>query len=137
MQIHELDNFIGTLDQDTYFAVDDGTETCKVPASNILPAEMTEAEITTGTDESPRVISPAVASTLKVLVVEKASFNSLPQTIADERITTDMVCIKSELGTPSAQTSDWTVDTNTEGQVTISGTISGSTTLKLYLAKSH
>lgn len=70
---------------------------------------------------------------INCLVLSKASFSSLPQTFTDSRITTDMVCIKAELGTPSAQTGNWTVNTNTAGQAVVSGTISGSTTLTLYL----
>ena len=33
MQIHELDPFIGEVSDDTVIAIDDGIETCKVPAS--------------------------------------------------------------------------------------------------------
>ena len=68
----------------------------------------------------------------KCLVITKAAFSSLPQTITDSRITSDMVVINSVLGTPSAQTGDWTVETS-NGSLTVSGTISGSTTLTLYL----
>lgn len=77
------------------------------------------------------------ASELRILKVTMSSFSSLPQTVTNAAITTDMVCIKAELGTPSAQTGDWTVNTDTAGQVTVSGSISGSTTLTLYLAKSR
>lgn len=79
----------------------------------------------------------ADVSALPVLKITFSSFSSLPQTVSNTAITTDMVCIHSELGTPSAQTSDWTVNTDTAGQVTVSGSISGSTTLTLYLAKSR
>lgn len=68
------------------------------------------------------------------LVITVASFSSLPQTVSDNRITDDMVCLKAELGTPSAQTGDWTVTTSA-GSLTISGSISGSTTATLYLAR--
>lgn len=70
---------------------------------------------------------------LKVLVVTLASFSSLPQTFYETAVTADHVCIKAELGTPSAQTSDWTVTTSA-GELNISGSISGSTTATLYLA---
>lgn len=79
----------------------------------------------------------ADVSALPVLKITFSSFSSLPQTVSNAAITTDMVCIHSELGTPSAQTGDWTVNTDTAGQVTVSGSISGSTTLTLYLAKSR
>ena len=71
--------------------------------------------------------------TLKVLVISVASFSSLPQTVTNASITADHVCLKAELGTPSAQTGDWTVTTSA-GSLTISGSISGSTTATLYLA---
>lgn len=79
----------------------------------------------------------ADVSALPVLKITFSSFSSLPQTVTNAAITTDMVCIKAELGTPSAQTGYWTVNTDTAGQVTVSGSISGSTTLTLYLAKSR
>lgn len=70
---------------------------------------------------------------LKVLLIDIASFSSLPQTVTNASITANQVCIKAELGTPSAQTGDWTVTTSA-GSLTLSGSISGSTTAKLYLA---
>lgn len=109
MQIHELDTFIGTPSDTDYLAVDDGTETLKIP--------MAEVYATT-------------------LVIEVASFSSLPQTVTDENITSDMVVTNSVLGTPSAQTSDWTVAT-ANGSLTITGSISGSTAMTLYLARSR
>lgn len=72
----------------------------------------------------------------EVLVISVPSFNSLPQTVTDTNIEDDMVVVNSVLGTPSSQTGDWTVNTS-NGSLTISGTISGSTTLTLYLAKSR
>ena len=70
---------------------------------------------------------------LKVLVVTLSAFSSLPATFYETAVTADHVCIKAELGTPSAQTDDWTVTTSV-GELTISGSISGSTTATLYLA---
>lgn len=70
---------------------------------------------------------------LKVLVVTLSSFSALPATFYESTVTADHVCIKAELGTPSAQTGDWTVTTSA-GELTISGSISGSTTATLYLA---
>lgn len=69
---------------------------------------------------------------LGTLVVEAGTISSLPVTITNEEIHESHVVVNSVLGTPSAQTSDWTVTTN-EGSLTISGSISGSTTLTLYL----
>ena len=72
----------------------------------------------------------------KCLVVSVAAFSSLPQTVSNSNITADMVVIHAEIGTPSAMPSDWTW-TTAAGKITISGTISGSTTLKLYLLPSR
>jgi len=71
---------------------------------------------------------------LKALVIESSSFNSLPQTISNSAITSDHVVINSVLSNSSAQTGDWTVTTSS-GSLSISGTISGSTTITLYLLK--
>ena len=141
MQIHELDTYIGTPSETDYMAVDDGTETFKIPLPNVgVSTQMTIAEAEAGTETAPRVISPAVLNSFvtkeSVLVVEVASFSSLPQTINNADITSDMVVVNSALGTPSAQTSDWTV-TTADGSATIAGSISGSTTLTLYLMKSR
>ena len=141
MQIHELDAYIGTPSETDFMAVDDGTETFKIPLPNVgVSTQMTLAEAEEGTETAPRVITPAVLNSFvtkeSVLVVEVASFSSLPQTINNADITEDMVVVNSVLGTPSAQTSDWTA-TTADGSVTVTGDISGSTTLTLYLMKSR
>lgn len=110
MQIHELNTFQGTPGATDYLAIDDGSQTSKIAASEL------------GT----------------VLVLSVSSFSSLPKTVTDSKISSDMMVINSELGTPSAQTGDWTVTTsNGSLQITGSNAISGSTTLKLYLMKSR
>lgn len=145
MQIHELDTYIGTPSETDYMAVDDGTETFKIPLPNVgVSTEMTLEEAETGTGTAPRVITPAVLNSfvesevnvMPVLVVDVEAFSSLPQTVVNENITADMVVVNSVLGTPSAQTGDWTV-TTANGSLTIAGDISGSTTLTLYLMKSR
>lgn len=139
MQIHELNTMPTAPTENDYLAIDTGSETFKIGANNLgVTTPMTEDEITTGTSTSPRVITPAVAATLKVLVLDVSSFSSLPKTVTNSKITSDMVVMKAELGTPSAQIADWTVTTS-NGSLQITGTnaISGSTTLKLYLAKSR
>lgn len=73
---------------------------------------------------------------LGTLVIETGTISSLPTTVTDDRIADDMVVVNSVLSVPSAQTGDWTVTTS-DGSLTISGTISGSTTLTLYLNKSR
>jgi hypothetical protein len=71
-----------------------------------------------------------------VLLVNVNSFSALPQTVSNTEIESDMVVVNSLLSNPSAQTGDWTV-TTTNGSLTVAGTISGTTTLTLYLMKSR
>lgn len=77
-------------------------------------------------------------ATAGTLVLDIASFSSLPLRVpssgTNSAITSDLVVVNSVLGTPSAQTGDWTVTTNA-GYLEVAGTISGSTTLKLYLLR--
>lgn len=113
MQIHELNTYTGTPGEGDWLAIDNGSETRKVEANSL-------------------------GEELKALVLSVSSFSSLPKTVTNSKITSDMVVLKAELGTPSAQTADWTVTTS-NGSLQITGTnaISGSTTLKLYLIKSR
>lgn len=153
MQIHELNTFAGTPSATDYLAIDDGTETNKVPATALgVSTQMTQAEATAGTVTDPRVVTPAVfkssvdslaktvaetvAETREVLVRTIVTLSSLPYTMTYSKITSDMVVVKAELGTPSAQIGDWTVETS-DGSLTINGLISGSTSLKVYLMKSR
>lgn len=69
--------------------------------------------------------------------VNMGTISSLPVTKTFSGVTTDMVCAKMELGTPSAQTGDWTINTDTVDSVTISGSIRGSTTCKLLLVQAE
>jgi hypothetical protein len=73
---------------------------------------------------------------LETLIVSISSVSSLPVTANNSDIESDMVVINSELSDPSAQISDWTV-TTASGSLTVSGTISGTTNIKLYLTKSR
>lgn len=130
----------------------DGSYWQMVDFNNTTYSAMTQSEMQTGTATTARNITAARlkeaveyhapvtsvngstgAVTVKVLVIDIAAFSSLPQTVTNASITADHVCLKAELGTPSAQTGDWTVTTSA-GSLTISGSISGSTTAKLYLA---
>lgn len=74
-----------------------------------------------------------LAETAQTLIVTLPSFSSLPQTVSNSNITASMVVVNSVLSNPSAQISDWTVNT-AAGSLTVSGSISGATTLTLYLA---
>lgn len=72
---------------------------------------------------------------LKCLVINAASISSLPATLNNSLITSNHVVVNSYLSNPGAQTGDWTVTTS-NGSLTISGDISGSTSVTLYLALS-
>lgn len=60
------------------------------------------------------------------------STSALPVTIVNENITDKHVCVGSRLSNPYAQQGQWTVTTS-EGQAVISGSISGTTDLTVYL----
>lgn len=72
----------------------------------------------------------------KILTLTVASFSSFPKTITNAKITTDMVVLNVVWGNPSAIRSDVTWSTNTAGQLTLNGTISGSTTATITLGRS-
>ena len=83
------------------------------------------------------------ADKLEVLVVDCGTISSIPATIntgSALNVESDMVVLQSTFGNPSAATSNWTVSTYDGYLVVGSGTgetISGSTSLILYLMKSR
>ena len=85
-------------------------------------------------DESitPDKLNPLTVSYLSALNVSTSSFSSFPQTINDSNITENMRVIECTWSNPGAITSDisWTT---TDGSITLSGSISGSTTANLIL----
>ena len=80
-------------------------------------------------------VQNALSAFSAMIKVNVGTVSSLPVTVNSAMITSDMELIRAELGTPSAQASDWTV-TTANGSVTISGTVSAdeSTSLILYLS---
>lgn len=107
---------------------------------NIPTVDQTYSSVSTNAQSGVAVAS-AVATAkaeaieeIKCLVLTSSSFSSLPQTITNANITSDMVVINSVLSNPSAQTGDWTVATS-NGSLSISGSINGATTITLYLMK--
>lgn len=107
---------------------------------NIPTVDQTYSSISTNAQSGVAVASAIstakteVVNELKVLVITSSSFSSLPQTLTNSSITVDHVVVNSVLSNPSAQTGDWTI-TTWNGSLTIGGTISGSTTITLYLMK--
>lgn len=102
-----------------------------LPTIPTVPTNVSDFTNDAGYQNSTQVAS--AVNEAKVLQVDVSAFSSLPQTVSNNAITADHVVVNSVLGTPSAQTGDWTVTTSA-GSLTIAGTISGSTTLTLYLA---
>lgn len=112
--------------------------------NNTTYEDMSAAELLAGTETAQRSVRADHLKTgiqnvvdamgIKALKVSVSSVSSLPQTITNANITADMEVLNSVLSTPSAQTGDWTVTTSA-GSATISGSISGSTNITLYLAK--
>lgn len=103
--ITELDTFTGNISNTTYLPIDNGSATYKIDANSLVG----------------------------VLELSVESVDTLPQTISNTKITTDMKAIHSILSNPSAQVGDWTVTTSA-GSAVISGSISGTTDITLYLA---
>lgn len=85
-----------------------------------------DAQIYVGTKRIEQLFTP--------LPLSKNSVSSLPTTISDSRITSTMICKPGgiRLSKPGAQRSEWTITTS-NGSVTISGTISGTTDIWLWL----
>ena len=70
-----------------------------------------------------------------VLLVDCGVIDALPVTIANANIKYDMVVVGYEFGAPDAFVSRLIVNTG-PGSVELSGTISGASTVKLWLASS-
>lgn len=75
-----------------------------------------------------------VAESGHPLQLSISSVSALPTTVNAAEITADMVCKPGDcyLSNPAAQTGEWTV-TTAAGSVTVSGSISGTTDVVLYL----
>lgn len=105
------------------------------PALTGTPTAPTAAAGTNTTQIATTAFVKTEISSLDINPVVKVNcgtFSSLPITVNSSMITADMELIHAEIGSINAQTGDWTV-TTANGSVTVSGTITGSTTLILYL----
>jgi hypothetical protein len=120
------------------FPITSNGVTMKTPASAIkdfVIGIVDNSELGTDVSTQIQTIASQVAK-CETLVVNVPSFSALPQTIANSNIDDDMVVVNSVLSNSSAQNGDWTVTTS-NGSLTISGSISGTTTATLYLMKSR
>ena len=68
----------------------------------------------------------------QLIAVQCGTISSSSTTVTNENITARHVVLNAIFGTPSAQRGEWTVETS-DGSLTVSGAIVGSTTLTLYL----
>lgn len=68
-----------------------------------------------------------------MIVIDVPAFLSLPMNVPNDAIKSDMYAVKMTLSNPSAQRDDWVVTTS-DGSLTITGTISGTTSATLYLS---
>lgn len=84
MQIHELNNFVGTPSSSDYLAIDNSTTTTKIGATGLgIQDQMTVAEATTGTSTSPRVITPKVLHDFAVHDVQLDGTSVVTSGVAD------------------------------------------------------
>lgn len=90
---------------------------------------------TSGSDNPVKSGGVYSALATEIMIVDFGTISSLPVTKSNAAIKADHVVLAYELGTPGAQTGDWTITTSA-GSVSVSGTIVGSTTLKLVLGLS-
>jgi hypothetical protein len=94
MQIHELNQFSGTPGSGDYLAIDNGTETMKVPGNSIFAA-MTQSQAQSGSNTVPKVIAPNVF---------KAAVLAIARTISDAWV--DISAAKVNLDTTASSGTD-------------------------------
>ena len=99
-----------------------------VPAGGLAGRLLQKA---TATDYDTRWSSYSLADFM-VTTISLSAVSALPFTHTDSSIMAEHKVVHSVLSNPAAQTSDWTVTTEA-GSLTISGTISGTTDIKLDL----
>lgn len=99
----------------------------------VKPAENDAVDITVINSNMDKIDAAIGSASSPVLEINCGTVASLPTTKSNTKITSGMIAIGAKFGTPANVESDLTVTTS-NGSVTVSGTISGSTTLVLYLA---
>lgn len=105
------------------------------PALTGTPTAPTAASGTANTQiATTEFVANALGNNSGILKVNCGTLSVLPTTINSSDITATMELVRAEVGTTDVQDGDWTV-TTANGSVTISGSISGATTLVLYLSE--
>ena len=136
-----------SVDVSDFLVVDTGVDTLKATAAQLRNTLVGDISSLTTTAKSSAVAAINEVKTAttnnataiakcEVLEVTLSSVSSLPQTVSNASVESDMVCVNSVLSNPAAQTGDWTVTTSS-GSLTLSGNISGTTNVTLYLMKSR
>lgn len=103
----------------------------ETPRADGIAAPGTETAYARGNHVHPRDTVKADAEQ-EIITVNIGSFNSLPKTVSNAAIKAEHTVLTYTLGTPGAMADDWTVATSA-GSLTITGSISGSTTMKIIL----
>lgn len=93
------------------------------------------SNLTTTDKSSPVAAINEINGFYPVYVKTISAVSSLPQTVNDANITSDMVAINAEYSSASAYVNATVTTVN--GSVTISGTLSGTTDITLYLMRSR
>lgn len=101
------------------------------PQADGTAAPGTETAYSRGNHVHPRDSVKADAEQ-EIITVNIGSFNSLPKTVSNAAIKAEHTVLAYSLGNPAAQTGVWTVATSA-GSLTITGSISGSTSIKIIL----
>lgn len=130
-----------SYDHDTFKGNIEDLDTNKAPlASPTFTGTPTAPTASSGTNTTQIATTAYVQGAVteaKILIVDCGTISSLPTTVSNAKIKSDMEPLPiGSMGTPSAFTSRITV-TPANGSVTLSGTISGSSTLKVYLVSAQ
>ena len=150
---HKADSDLATTSSDGLMSSTDKTKLdnslVEAVASNIASSAISgqtnvEAALTslsTGKANASDLTSAVATLTTSIskaetLIVNCGTISSLPITISNANIESDMAVIKSDVGDPSVMSSKWQVSTGA-GSLTITGSINGATSLTLYLQKTR
>ena len=108
-----------------------GKERNMTNVTSVAEADFVRAVTSAGASVKTTVAN--IGKAIGTIKVAETNVSSLPVTISDADITANHEVINAVLSNPSAQTGDWTVTTSA-GSAVISGSISGTTNITLYLA---
>ena len=117
------------------YTADSTTHDVALPLDT-APTQNSSALLTSGAVYTAAEGLSADITAVTPITVDMGTISALPITKTATGVTADMTVDSWEIGTPSAFRSDLTV-TTADGSVTLSGSISGSSTLKIKLSRSQ